>query len=83
MMWPPPAPMTRARSTNARSLSDRTWLRTTRAVDAQLVRPMTTTMTMSVIRMPAISASEPDDLEDDRGQDEREHERRAGRGTGP
>ena len=59
MMWPPPAPITRARSTNERSLTDRTWLRMTRAVDAQLVMPMTMTMTISVTRIPAISASRP------------------------
>ena len=58
-MCPPPAPMTRARSTNARSLTDSTWLRMTRAVDAQLVTPMTMTMTTRVIRIPAISASAP------------------------
>ena len=76
MMWPPPAPMTRARSTNTRSLSDSTWLRMIRAVAAQLVRPMTTMMTIRVARIPRISASEPDDVQDDRGQDQREDERR-------
>ena len=44
--------MTRARSTNIRSLIDRTWLRTTRAVVAQLVRPITITITSSVARIP-------------------------------
>ena len=48
--------MTRARSTNIRSLSDSTWLRITRAVVAQLVRPMTITMTSSVERIPNSSA---------------------------
>ena len=59
MIQPPPDPMTRARSTNIRSLSDRTWLRTTRAVVAQLVRPMTITITSSVARMPNSSAWAP------------------------
>ena len=39
MMWPGPAPMTRARSTNARSFSDSVCERMMRAVDAQLVMP--------------------------------------------
>ena len=41
MMWPRRRPMTRARSTNARSLSDSVWLRMIRAVDDQLVIPIT------------------------------------------
>ena len=36
MIRPEPQPMTRARSTNIRSLSDSTWQRMTRAVVAQL-----------------------------------------------
>jgi hypothetical protein len=60
MMWPLPPPTTRARSTNARSFSDSVWERMIRAVDDQLVMPMTTTMTISVIRMPKTSrAAEP------------------------
>ena len=45
MIRPGPAPMTRARSTNARSRSDSVWLRMIRAVDAHDVMPMTTTIT--------------------------------------
>jgi hypothetical protein len=52
MIQPPDAPTTRARSTNERSRSDSVWLRTTRAVDDQLVIPMTTTMTPRVKRTP-------------------------------
>ena len=52
MMCRRPAPMTRARSTNARSLSDSVWERMIRAVDAQLVIPMTMTITKSVVRIP-------------------------------
>ena len=48
--------MTRARSTNIRSLKDSTWLRITRAVVAQLVRPMTMTITSRVARIPNNSA---------------------------
>jgi hypothetical protein len=44
--------MTRARSTNARSFTDSVWDRMMRAVDAQLVMPMTTTMMYKVIRIP-------------------------------
>ena len=51
--------MTRARSTNIRSFSDSTWLRMTRAVVAQLVSPMTTTMTSRVARIPRNSACGP------------------------
>ena len=76
MMCAVPEPMTRARSTNARSLIDSVCDRTIRAVDAQLVRPMTMTMTYSVVRMPKNSASLPIDLAQDRGQDERQDERR-------
>ena len=47
-----------------------------RAVDAQLVMPMTMTMTTSVIRMPEHLAVVADDVEDDRRQDERQDERR-------
>ena len=53
------APMTRARSTNIRSFTDSVCDRMIRAVDAQLVMPMTMTMTTSVVRMPKISASSP------------------------
>jgi hypothetical protein len=35
-------------------LTESTWLRMTRAVDAQLVIPMTTTITMSVTRIPRL-----------------------------
>jgi len=45
MMWAEPEPMTRARSTNARSLIDSVCERTIRDVDAQLVRAVTMTMT--------------------------------------
>ncbi len=48
MMWPGPLPMTLARSTNIRSLTDSVWARMIRAVLAQLVMPMTTTITISV-----------------------------------
>ena len=68
--------MTRARSTNIRSLSDSTWLRMTRAVVAQLVRPITTTMTISVDRIPNNSRLRADDVEHDRREDQREHDRR-------
>ena len=47
-----------------------------RAVDAQLVTPMTTTMTTRRRRIPKISASDADDVEDDRREDDREDERR-------
>ena len=56
MIQPGPAPMTRARSTNARSRSDSVWLRMIRAVAAQDVIPMTTTITTSVMRIPNSSA---------------------------
>ena len=56
MIRPEPDPITRARSTNIRSLSDSTWLRMTRAVVAQLVRPMTITITIRVDRIPNSSA---------------------------
>ena len=56
MMWPLPAPTTRARSTNVRSLIDSTCDRSTRAVVAQLVMPMTITITISVARTPKNSA---------------------------
>ena len=52
MMWRVPLPMTRARSTNIRSFTDSVCDRMIRAVDAQLVTPMTMTMTTSVARMP-------------------------------
>ena len=68
--------MTRARSTNIRSLSDSTWLRMTRAVVAQLVRPITMTITSSVERMPNSCALRADDLEHDRREDQGEHDRR-------
>ena len=51
--------MTRARSTYIRSFTESVWLRMIRAVAAQLVRPMTMTMTISVALMPKISASMP------------------------
>ena len=59
MMWARLLPMTRARSTNARSRRDSVWLRMIRAVEAQLVIPITTTITTSVIRMPRNSAWAP------------------------
>ena len=59
MMCPGPLPMTRARSTNIRSLTDSVWDRMIRAVLAQLVRPMTTTITIRVALIPKISASSP------------------------
>ncbi len=59
MIRPLPDPMTRARSTNIRSLSDSTWLRITRAVVAQLVRPITMTITSRVERMPNSCALPP------------------------
>ena len=55
MMWPADAPMTRARSTNARSRSDSVCERMIRAVDDQLVIPITTTITSRLERMPKIS----------------------------
>ena len=70
-----PAPMTRARSTNARSFTDSVCDRMIRAVVAQLVMPMTMTMTNRVVRRPGDLAVA-DDLEDDRREDQREHERR-------
>ncbi len=76
MMWPEPLPITRARSTNMRSLTESVCDRMIRAVDAQLVIPMTTTMTISVARIPNTSASTPIEVEDDRGQDDRQDERR-------
>ena len=67
MMWPPPAPMTRARSTNARSLSDSVCARMIRAVDDQLVMPMTMTI---VIRLQPdaehLRRARADDVADDR-----------------
>ena len=51
--------MTRARSTNMRILTESTWERMTRAVVAQLVSPMTTTITIIVARIPNSSASAP------------------------
>ncbi len=51
-MWSGPAPMTRARSTNGRSLRDSVCARRSRAHDAQLVMPTTMTITISVVRMP-------------------------------
>ena len=76
MMWPPPAPITRARSTNIRSLTDRVCDRMIRAVDAQLVMPMTMTMTMQ--RRPDADdlGLDADDVEDDRREDDRQDERR-------
>ena len=76
MIQPRPTPMTRARSTNIRSLIDRTWLRMTRAVVAQLVRPMT--IDDDEQRRPDAEQLRlgADDVEDDRREDEREHDRR-------
>jgi hypothetical protein len=45
MIWRFPAPRALARSTYGRSLSVRTWARTTRAVAGQVVTPMTNAMT--------------------------------------
>ena len=70
-----PEPMTRARSTNARSFTDSVCDRMIRAVVAQLVMPMTMTMTNRVVRMPDDLAGA-DDVEDDRRDDQREDERR-------
>ncbi len=53
MMCGPPEPMTRARSTNIRSFTLSACERMIRAVDAQLVMPITMMITTSVIRMPA------------------------------
>ena len=68
--------MTRARSTNIRSRIESVWDRMIRAVVAHDVMPMTMTMTTSVARSPMISASDADDVEDDRREDDREDERR-------
>ena len=57
-----PDPMTRARSTNARSFIDSVCARMIRAVDAQLVMPMTMTMTNSVDPDPDELAVLADDL---------------------
>ena len=51
--------MTRARATNIRSFTESACDRMIRAVDAQLVTPMTTTMTTSVDGIPKITASDP------------------------
>ena len=60
MMWPLLDPTTRARSTNARSRSDSVCDRMIRAVDDQLVMPMTKMITTSDIRIPNTSvAAEP------------------------
>ena len=59
-----------------RSLSDSVCERMIRAVDAQLVMPMTMTMTNRVVRMPEELGAGADDVEDDRRQDDRQHERR-------
>ena len=59
MICPELEPMTRARSTKARSLSDSVCDRMIRAVDDQLVRPITMTMTSSVMRIPNTSLSDP------------------------
>ena len=71
----PLAPMTRARSMNARSFTDSVCERMMRAVVAQLVMPMTMTMTMSVVRTPATSPL-PTISEHDGRQDERQDEGR-------
>ena len=77
MMCPLPAPITRARSTNARSFSESVWDRMIRAVDDQLVIPMTITMTIRVIRIPNTSvAAGADEVADDRRQDQGQDERR-------
>ena len=76
MMWPCPAPMTRARSTNMRERIDSVCDRMIRAVVAQDVMPMTMTMTTSVARNPSDLGLDADDVEDDRGEDDRQHERR-------
>ncbi len=76
MIRPEPDPMTRARSTNIRSLSDSTWLRMTRAVVAQLVRPMTIDDHDQRRADPEQLGLGPDDVEHDRGQDQRQHDRR-------
>ena len=52
-------PMTRARSTNMRSFTESVCERMMRAIEAQLVRPMTTMITSSVARIPKSSASVP------------------------
>ena len=44
MMYTLPAPMARARSTNLRSLTDRTWERTSRALPVQYRIPITIMM---------------------------------------
>jgi len=59
MMWIPLPPMTRARSTNIRSFTESACERMIRAVEAQLVTPMTTTITKRVARIPKNSASVP------------------------
>ena len=59
MMCAPLPPMTRARSTNMRSLTESVWERMIRAVEAQLVTPMTTMITNRVARIPKNSASVP------------------------
>ena len=51
--------MTRARPTNVRSFTDSACERMIRAVDAQLVTPMTTTITSSVTRIPKNSLFSP------------------------
>ena len=77
MMWPLDAPMTRARSTKARSRSESVCDRMIRAVDDQLVMPMTTTITSRLSRIPANSLEPvPSDVADERRQDQREDERR-------
>ncbi len=76
IIWRELEPMTRARSTNARSLSDSVCERMIRAVDDQLVSPMTMTMTNRVIRMPRISPSVPNRLVMIGARIERQDERR-------
>ena len=76
MMWAPPLPMTRARSTNIRSFTDSVCDRMIRAVDAQLVIADDDDDDQSVARMPATWRVDADDVEDDRGQDDGQDERR-------
>ena len=51
--------MTRARSTNGRSLSESVWARMILAVEAQLVIPTTMTITKRVVRTPKKTLPEP------------------------
>ena len=54
-----------------------------RAVEAQLVMPMTTTITSRVARIPKNSRVRAHDVQDDRGEDDRQDEGRAGPGRSP